>query len=85
MGRGKKERGTESQARERISDQRKLVAILKALYTCTRTHIHRERERISEIRGFFPWGLSFTFLRPSSTLAVRMSTLCINPFVLAPE
>lgn len=30
MGRGKKERGTESQARERISDQRKPTAILKA-------------------------------------------------------
>lgn len=48
MGRGKKERGTESQARERISDQRQPPAILKAP---THKHIHRERE--GEIRVSF--------------------------------
>lgn len=55
MGRGKKERGTQSQARERISDQSKTAAILKAPPHPTHTRIHRERERIREIRrlGFF--------------------------------
>lgn len=67
MGRGKKERGRESQARDRISDQRKPVAILKAAthtYTHTQAHKHgyRERERIREIRVF---SMGLIIYRPS--------------------
>ena len=53
MGRGKKERGTESQARERISDQRKPAAILKdpPRHTQTHTHTHTHTQTQSEREG----------------------------------
>lgn len=46
------------------------------------THTHRERERIREIT-VFAMGLIIYIPPTSSTLPVRKSTLCINPFALA--
>lgn len=67
-GQRKKDWGTESQAREGISDQRKPAAILKPplTQTHTRTHMGTKCGRLD-----FLWVYSLTFF---------LSTLCSNPF-----